>query len=289
MKRYLTFIFFFSSFVIVAQQEPIFTQFWNNYSYINPATAALDTKHQAAVQYRNQWDGVNGAPNTIMATYNYAINRNHAVGMNYMYETIGNSTLNGGMLNYNYRVHFSDSIVHFLSFGAGIGLGNIKYDFSDFMSSQVPGDLFLPANTTYPKLNVGVAYRYKNFFAGIGSTQVTEAFLARSQTGSGYHPVRHYYFMSSYNFMITDAFWLKPQVLLRTDVIKLSADLNLLATLYKNYSLGFTYRTNESYGFIAQVDIVGKYRIGYSYDYTTNAFQGISKGSHEITLGFQLK
>lgn len=289
MKRYLTFIFFLSTFVLVAQQEPIFTQFWNNYSYINPATAAIDTKHQAAIQYRNQWDGVNGAPNTLMATYNYAINRNHAVGFNYMFGTIGNSTLNNGMLNYNYRVHFSDSILHFLSIGAGIGVGKIQYDYSTFISSQLPSDPFYPTNTTYPKLNVGVAYRYKNFFAGVGSTQVTESFFARSQSGYGYNPARHYYLMSSYNFMVTDAFWLKPQVLLRTDAVKLSADLNLLATLYKNYSLGFSYRVNDALGFIAQVDIMGRYRIGYSYDYTMSLLNGISKGSHEITLGFQLK
>lgn len=289
MKHYLTFIYFLSTFVLVAQQEQIFTQFWNNYSYINPASAAIETKHQAAIQFRNQWDGINGAPNTLMATYNYAINRKHAVGFNYMFGTIGNSTLNNGMLNYNYRVHFSDSTLHFLSFGAGIGMGNIKYDYSTFIFPQLTYDPSFPSNTTYPKLNVGVAYRNKNFFAGIGSTQVTESFLVRSQSGYGYNPARHYYLMSSYNFMVTDVFWLKPQVLLRTDAVKFSADLNLLATLYKNYSLGFTYRTNESFGFIAQVDIVGKYRIGYSYDYTTNAFQGISRGSHEITLGFQLK
>ena len=113
MKLYLLIISVFSIFLLSAQQEPALTQFWNSYSFMNPATCGMDYKHQAAVHYRNQWDGVNGAPNTLMANYNYSVHRNHSIGINYMHDKIGLSTFNVGMLNYNYKIHFSDSITHF--------------------------------------------------------------------------------------------------------------------------------------------------------------------------------
>ena len=280
----------FSPFILHSQQDLLLTQFWNNYSFINPATCAMDYKHHVVIHYRNQWDGVNGAPNSLLGNYNYELNRNHGIGINYMYETIGNDKVNIGVLNYNYRFHFSDSLKHFLSIGAGIGVGNRLIDNSKFIPPTVDLDpLLVKSGTTYPKLNFGLAYQYKQFLVGLSSTQITEAFLARSKSGYAFHPARHYYFVTSYDFQIAPNFSLKPQVLVRTDAIKISTDVNLLATLYKNYSLGVTYRTVDAIAFIAQVDIVGRFRVGYSYDITTNTLKGISKGSHEIVLGFQLK
>ncbi len=288
-KLLLLFTLLFS-FLANAQQEPILTQFWNSYSFINPATCAMDYKHQATVQYRNQWDGVNGAPNSLLANYNYEINRNHGVGINYMYETIGYSKINVAVLNYNYRFHFSDSITHFLSVGAGLGMGNIAFDYTNANFNYYTINLNpLKYATTYPKLNLGIVYRFKNLFVGIGSTQITESLLSRSNTSYPYNPVRNYYFMSAYDFKLAKNFSLKPQLLFQTDIIFASTQINLLATLFKNYSLGFTYRSNDAFGFIAQVDIVGKFRVGYSYDYTINQLAGVSNGTHEVVLGFQLK
>jgi len=278
----------FSSCFLHSQQEPHLTQFWNSYSFINPATCAIEFKHHGALQYRNQWDGVNGAPISLSGNYNYELNRNHGIGINYMSETIGFTKVNVGVLNYNYRFHFSDSLKHFLSIGVGIGIGTNSFDNSSSSFQAIPGNGPIKYNTTYPKLNVGLAYRWKNLFIAISSTQITEAYLARSTSGCAFRPARHYYFMTSYDFQIAPNFSLKPQVLMLTDAIKLSTDVNLLATLYKNYSIGLTYRANDAIAIIGQVDILGKFRIGYSYDVTTSKLNGISKGSHEIVLGFKL-
>lgn len=291
MKTYLFLLFFVCGSSIHAQQLPVFNQVWNAYSFFNPATSGLEYKHQAAVLYRNQWDGVNGAPNTVIGNYNYEINRNHAVGINYMNETIGASRVNGGVLNYNYRFHFSDSIQHFLSIGAGIGVSNYSIDFTKLYASNLNViDLaYSHSSTTYAVLNAGVAYRYKRLFLGLGSNQLTESLLAQSNTGYTYRATRGLSFIAAYDFRIAEQFALKPQILIRTDVVKAYIQLNVLATIYKNYSVGFIYRGIDAVGFNAQVDLFGKYRIGYGYEYTTSKLAGISKGSHEIVLGFQLK
>lgn len=291
MKTYLLLIAIVCCSTIHAQRLPVLNQVWNCYSFMNPATSGLEYKHQAAVLYRNQWDGVNGAPNTIMGNYNYEINRKHAVGINYMNETIGASRINGGVLNYNYRIHFSDSIQHLLSIGAGIGVSNYYIDYTKLYAGNlnVVDLAYSHSSTTYAVLNVGVAYRYKRLFLGLGSNQLTESLLAQSNTSYTYRAARGYSFIAAYDFRIAEQFSLKPQLLVRADAIKAHVQLNLLATIYKNYSVGFFYRGNDAIGFNAQVDLFGKYRIGYGYEYTTSKLAGISKGSHEIVLGFQLK
>lgn len=291
MKKLLCLFTLLITFLGNAQQDPVLTQFWNNYSFINPATSAMDYKHQAAVQYRDQWVSLKGAPRSLLVNYNYAINRNHAIGVNYMYETIGFNKLNVAVLNYSYKIHFSDSITHFLSFGVGIGIGNNLLDYPLWIPPSSTADIYLPTkyNVTYPKLNLGVAYRYKNLFIGFGVTQVTGSSIIRSKPYFAYKPRVNYYFMAAYDFRITENFSLKPQLLIQTDAIRVNPQMNLLATLFKNYSLGVSYHYNNAIGFVTQVDILGKFRIGYSYDYSFGPFSNASKGTHEIVLGFHLK
>lgn len=268
-----------------SQQQSITTQFWNDYVFYNPSTVGINYKHQAIIHYRNQWEKVNGAPNTISANYNYAINRNHGVGVNYLYEIIGNTKQHAGSLNYSYRIHFNETDKHFLSIGLGLGISNYFIDFSKYIYPSLPEYPTSP-RTTYPTLSFGLSYRIKEFDFGVSSTQITEGFLASNQT---YRPARHYFLTSSYNIIFGEKFALKPQLLIGTDASTISSNFNLLATAFRYYSLGVGYRSSDAVLFIAQVDIVGKFRIGYSYDMTTNKLSGISRGSHEIVLGFLLK
>ena len=52
---------------------------------------------------------------------------------------------------------------------------------------------------------------------------------------------------------------------------------------------GLTYRKDDAIAFMGGVDIKGKYRIGYSYDYyIIQGFAGRAKGNHEIVMALML-
>ena len=49
---------------------------------------------------------------------------------------------------------------------------------------------------------------------------------------------------------------------------------------------GASYRSGSSVSLIAGVQISPQFLVGYSYDYTLNAIQKYSQGSHEIVLNY---
>ena len=52
--------------------------------------------------------------------------------------------------------------------------------------------------------------------------------------------------------------------------------------------IGASYRTGEGFAGMLGVNISNTLNIGYSYDYTTSRLNTVSKGTHEILVGFML-
>lgn len=260
-----------------AQQDPQLTQFWNVSSSFNPANTGLFYKHQAGINYRNQWDGVNGAPNSLLAVYNAKLDKyKSGIGFNGLYETIGSMTQSRVDLNYSYHLDFGNE--RLLSFGAAASISQIAYKEGYF------GNTASGKGTAFGA-NFGITYKTKRLTLGLSSTNLNEARISEAY----FAYARHYYLSASYDFDLSSDFSLKPQVLLVTDGIFFSTDINLLATYKKQYWLGITNRNFDSFCFTAGIDFKEKYRIGYSYDLPISKLASISKGSHEIALGFLLK
>jgi hypothetical protein len=78
------------------------------------------------------------------------------------------------------------------------------------------------------------------------------------------------------------------QILMRTDLVKFSADINVRYMWRDMAYGGLTYRTIDAVGLM----IGGKpfqgidMTVGYSYDVTTNKLASVSRGSHEILLKY---
>lgn len=271
--------------IVAAQQDPLLTNYWNNLSFINPGATGLFYKHQAAVNYRNQWDKVNGAPNTLIAGYNAKIDKIHGgIGFNYQYETIGYNQAHRLDLNYGYHFNLGNNRI----ISAGISLGTMRLDVdADWIPPSTGPDPLLPTNYTQYSLlsNIGAIYKGNELSLGISSTQ----FLAVEIKDANYTPSRHYNFFAAYDLLLGKKFVLKPQILVRTDLNYFSADYNLIAKYNNRYWAGVFHRTSDAIGFSAGWDIKEKYRVGYSFDFTISKLSGISQGSHEIVLGFLLK
>lgn len=272
-------LFAFSTFQSIAQQDPLFTQFWNVSTSYNPANAGLHYKHQAGVNYRNDWG------NTLMSSYNTKIEKyKSGIGFNYMYDAIGAFKQNKFDLNYSYQLDLGEEKK--LSFGLSAGIVNLNFE--PYWVAPDPNDPLLPKNGQGIGFssNAGIAFKSKKLTLGLSSTHLNEARIEEAY----FKFTRNYYFSASYDFNLSDNFTLKPQLLFRTDGVFMSTDINLLAIFKKQYWLGISARNRDSYSFMAGVDFKEKYRIGYSYDITVSKLNnGVSNGSHEIVLGFLLK
>lgn len=285
LKQLLIFLNLSSISVSFAQQDPLLTNYWNNLSIINPATTGVYYKHQAAVNYRNQWDKVNGAPNTLIAGYNTKIDKIHGgIGFNYQYETIGFNQMQRLDLNYGY--HFDLGNNRIISAGISAGVHRLGVDATWIPPVTTPDPDLPNSSTQYSFLsNIGVVYKSDALSVGLSSTQ----FLSSNRKSTFYTSARHYNLFASYNIMVARKLVFIPQFVVRTDAVKFSADFNLLARYNERFWAGLTYRTSDAIAFSAGWDIKEKYRVGYSYDHPINQLSSISRGTHEIVVGFLLK
>lgn len=271
----------------LAQQDPLTTLFWQNLAHFNPAISGLENTHFGAVTYRNQWDGVNGAPVHVFANYGTRLWENHGIGVVYAHDRIGYTASNSALINYNYQIKLKEN--HRISLGAAAGIYRLKSNPTWVPPSSFP-DNSLPTGFSSSKFdaNAGIAYTNNKLLVGLGVTHLTAPSLKSNTSTISFDVARHYYLNGAYKFTLGEHLSIKPQLLVRTDLIKMSGDFNVLATLKDNYWLGISYRQYAIAGMIGW-DIKGKYRIGYAYDYPINTISNINRGSHEATLAFLLK
>lgn len=269
-----------------AQQEPQFTMYWNNYSLFNPAATGVFNKHFAAVSGRQQWRGLSGAPQTISAVYDYHWAKIHSgIGINYFNNQQGLETNN--KLNINYSYHFQMKNSKILSLGLAVGVLQKTIDYSSLVfPGQTPDPLFptTKAIDNLININLGAMYKTPRFLLGIGATQLPEPESEKLH----FKAERHFFLNSSYRISVGKHFDLTPGIYSKSDLTATQLDMNLLASYKKTFWIGLTYRLSDALAFIAGVDIKEKFRIGYSYDYTTSALSRHSSGSHEVVLAMML-
>lgn len=291
MKRILITLVLFTTTISLAQSEPQFTMFWNNYSMFNPANTGLHYKHYGNMVYRAQWDKVENAPNSFTGLYEAKLDSiNSGVGVGYLRDVNGFFDNNRVYVNYTY--HSKGNILGGnLSYGASIVYSQLKFNPNYIVicdGCEVQPDSFLPVvGTSQGKLNLnfGVAYKRERLEVGLSSTQINQPFYDEIN----FQNARHYFGMVSYDFKLSQNFDLKPSLFIKGVGSFYSLDLNALLTFKKQYWLGVTYRKSDAFAFQGGIDIKEKFRLGYSYDLLTSALSNYTSGSHEIVLGILIK
>ena len=270
-----------------AQQDPLTTLFWNNYSVFNPATSGLEHRHHAAVSYRAQWSGITGAPTTLFANYNTKIGRRHGVGGHYTNETIGNMKSNYLHLNYNYQYKTEGGKI--LSVGISPGFSHSSFVDNWIAPTNEPDPSIPSSSESTMNFNGGIAIKGKNIFAGLGVTHFVTLFHRNESQSFNLAP--HYYAHFRFKKWLNRRLKMHLEGLFRTDAIKYSFDLNSRIMIFNRLTFGVGLRFTESY--IAHVGwtFSRKFHLNYSYDWAHTNFklQEYSKGSHEFSLGYVIQ
>ncbi|MFK7784010.1 MAG: PorP/SprF family type IX secretion system membrane protein [Crocinitomicaceae bacterium] len=267
-----------------AQQESLTSFYWNNYSYFNPAMSGVEHEHEANATYRTQWNQVNGAPNTLFVNYGMNLADKHGIGINYVYETIGFTSKNEVKVNYNYQLKLDED--RKLALGTAVGFNRLSV--SPFWIPPTGLiDPILPSAFTQNAvhLDLGAAYYGNSIIAGLGVTRLP-LYQVDNTTSFTFAPHMFGNFRYQAPFLGSSKLIFETQ--LRTDFVKYSQDFNVGFNWNDLVEARVGYRTSDAVMFNLTGIIAQNYRIGYSYDLTINQLSSISRGSHEITLGFRL-
>ena len=279
---------------VQAQQDKLVTHFIFDKMSINPGKTGLDLYNGicATTIYRNQWDKVNGAPNSAILNVESNLSRflPGGIGINFYHDAIGFSRQNNLLLNYSYPIQIGREGV--LGVGVGIGIMNFGMD-PEWVPPTQAVDPTLPVGfaATAVDANFGLYFQSKDYYVGISSTHLTESDLSKavSQVTQSYQTARHYYLMGGYKFKDVMNGTIDAQMLVRTDFIRFSADLNaryLFKLDDKDAYGGLTFRTSDAIAVMLGYSPMPKLQVGYSYDITVNKLASISRGSHELMVKY---
>lgn len=275
-----------------AQQDKLITHFIYDKMSVNPGATGFDKDICATLLYRNQWDKVNGAPNS--AVFNVEANLKKilgGLGLSFYHDAIGFNRQNNLLLNYSYHQELGNAGV----LGIGVGIGMINFGQNPtWVPPTTQTDLTLPVgfNATNLDLNFGLYFRgNSDWYAGISSTHLSQSVLRKniSMIDYSYQTKRHYYVMGGKTFRNIGNGDIDLQALVRTEFTKLSADINARYIWNNLLYGGITYRTIDAVGVMVGWYPIPNLTIGYSYDITTNKLAGISRGSHEIAVRYCYK
>jgi len=294
-NSFLSFAMMLICFGFKAQQDKLITHFIYDKMSINPGKTGIDLYNGicATSIYRNQWDKINGAPNSAVLNIEANLTKYFpgGVGIAFYHDAIGFARQNNVLLNYSYPIQIGRAGV----LGIGVGLGIMNYGLNpDWVPPTNNPDPTLPVGfaATSFDANFGLYFNGKDFYGGISSTHLSASLLQQSVAGfsQSYQTARHYYIMGGKRFKKIGPGDIDAQVLLRTEFVKFSADINARYILdlpgKKQIYGGFTYRTSDAVALMVGYTPIPKMTVGYSYDLTINKLSSISRGSHELIVKY---
>lgn len=278
----------------LAQQYPVFTQYYYNELVINPAYAGANVQLSATAMYRNQWVNFPGAPRTFnFSTHSSFMKNKIGLGLMINHDEIGSYKNQHIYFSYAYKLHFGKAT---LALGLQAGFNILGADFSDLELPGGPGsdEAFANAiNKLKPNFGTGIYFSKKNYFIGLSVPFIINNNLATTSIENFAAQIKEarYYFLRGGAVFPIDRFEkvkFNPSFLLRTqEGMAVAFDANIAFIFYDVFALGQSFRFGDSFITNISLKLSDKIWFGYSYDWTQTELNRFSNGSHEFVLNFR--
>ena len=296
-------VFLINCSISLYAQDPIFTQFYSNPVYLNPAFAGSNKCPRIVSNFRNQWPGFSGDFITTSLTYDQYVDKiKGGLGVILMSDQVAKTLKsNEASFVYSYHQHLSRKFT--LNFGiqgtyisksvdrSNLTFGDMIHPRRGFVLSTQDVINYAPVDIF--DFSAGILGYTDKFYVGFATHHLTEPSFSYISTNNTSFLNRRYtahagteISLNSKSLFSEEEKSLSPSVLF----IKQGDFQQLNFGLYYrkgNYVVGAWYREGDS--FIVTAGMNTKLlRIGYSYDLTTSQLGVYSGGSHEISIALKL-
>jgi len=276
---------------LLAQQDSQYTQYMYNTITINPAYAGSRGLLSVNSIYRNQWVGLNGAPETIAASLHSPIGvRGVGLGLSFVNDEIGPSQETNMAVDFSYTIYTGPLTK--LSFGlkGGFNLLNVNLTGSDLVFQD--GDILATDinNRFTPMVGVGAYWHSDDWYVGLSSPNLltTSHYNDDIQQSTVTEEI-HAYLIGGYVFRLSPTTQFKPAALVKAvSGAPLAVDLSANFLFNEKFTLGAAYRWDAALSAMAAFQVTDQIMIGYAYDYDTTELGNFNSGSHEVFLRFEL-
>ncbi len=306
-----------------AQQRPHYTQYILNNYILNPALSGIENYFDVKISGRDQWVGLSGAPQTFYFTAhgplgkedyrttstsfkvpgenprgkyyweNYtAAEPHHGIGLTVINDKTG--LFSRFTADVSYAYHLGINARTNLSAGFSAGISRIGYNPSKAQFTD-PNDPVLAQNSGIinkirPDLNVGLWLYSADYFVGLSAQQVIPQKVRFSDDANyGSKLVPHLFATAGYRFLLNDDINAIPSVMVKYvegSPTKPQFDLNVKLQYHDLLWVGGGYRLKDGYSAMVGLHVGNAANVGYSYDFTRTELNTVSRGTHEIIIGF---
>ncbi|SFU76202.1 type IX secretion system membrane protein, PorP/SprF family [Pustulibacterium marinum] len=288
MKKLYIVLFLLVTAHSFAQQDPQYTQYMYNMSVVNPAYAGTRENISGGLLFRQQWRGLDGAPETFTFFANTAVGEKVGLGLSAISDKIGPVKEQNLYADFAYKLNLGKG--HTLSLGLKAGatfhdIGLVNLDLID------PNDPFFAQNinSVTPNVGAGAFYYTDNYYVAFSVPNVLSAtHIDENGTKIG-SETAHYFATAGYVFQVSDAVKFKPSVLVKSAFeAPTSFDVNANFLFYDRFEIGGSYRLDDSFSGLVNFAVSPSIRVGYAYDAVTSDLNVVTNSSHEIMLLFDL-
>lgn len=271
-----------------AQQDPQYSQYMFNQLVINPAYAGCKDAVNTTLILRNQWVGIDGAPQTQTLSAHAPIGKKKiGLGLHIISDQIGPRKNTGVFGSYAYKITLPKGK---LSMGLRMGLYQYVYNWSVIDHLDQADLVYSQNRNSYlvPTADAGLYYYNNDMYTGLSVTHLLNGRIIStniSNDNASFAP--HAFFTAGKAFDISSSILLNPSVVLRTTKnAPINVDINLNVLFQQRIWGGFSYRTSHGLIFIVQIIATDKLKVGYSYDWGFSKLDRLTSGAHEIMLSY---
>lgn len=284
----------------LSAQDPIFTQFYANPLYLNPAFAGTARCPRVNLNFRNQWPGVQGTYVTYSASLDKEVDAIHGgLGLLATTDNAGSGVLRTTNFSgiYSYRLDFTRTFSMRFGFQATYFQKVIDWSKLTFGDMIDPRRGFVYSTNEVQKLerksnvdfSAGILGYGKKYFFGAALHHLTQP--DEGLQGTSKLPMK---FTAHAGAVIPmgdkgNETYISPNLLYQQQQNFQQLNLGLYITKGP-FVGGLWYRTGDA--FIALIGIQQHaFKVGYSYDVTISKLSNATYGSHEISISqvFQCK
>ncbi len=276
-----------------AQQDPMYTQYFFNSQTVNPAYAGTWESLGFMALARQQWVGWDGAPRNYTFSMQAPMSNNKvALGLNVISDNVFKEKKFGLWGDYSYRIKVSNQTN--LRMGLKAGFTNYSNNLTEYAIVDANDPLFQGdlENKFVPNFGVGLFMYNPRYYVGLSVPKL----LHNEMEGDNPNnfaieaDFRHYYLEGGMVFDVGQNMKFKPTFMTKAiQGAPVQLDLSANFLFNERLWLGAMWRSNDSFGAIAQWIFGNDLRIGYAFDFSTTKLQNYHSGTHEIMVSYELR
>lgn len=286
----LSLIGFYTS--IWGQQDAQYTQYMYNTVSINPGYAGSRGHLSIAALYRNQWLGLDGAPETQTLNLHTPLGyRGVGLGVSVVNDRIGPTSETYFDVDFSYTIQTSFDAR--LSFGLKASAHLLDIQFSELNQDVTQGiDRTLEQNIDNrfsPNVGAGVYYHTDRFYVGISAPRILETEHFDESSISTAKEQVNFYLIGGYVWDLNPFLKFKPTVLTKmVQGAPIQVDLSANFMLNEKFVGGVAYRWDAAFSGLFGFHISDEMFIGLAYDreITDLGATAFNDGSFEIILRY---